>query len=74
MSGGDIFRSDLFPAGWLEGAWGTTDIRTGHSTTVFPEKGTDGKECRVSWDRSGPPHYTDQGVPKDHPGRHRDPR
>jgi hypothetical protein len=72
--GADLFRADLIPAGWNV-KMGKMYIDEGHITMVFTGKGTGGANYHVSWDGYGDKaHYTDQGLPKGHPRRHRDPR
>lgn len=69
---GDIYRAGLVPRDWQHA--GKVDIVDGHATMYFPGKGTNGEGYRVSWDGFGEPHWTDQGLPRGHPNRHRDPR
>lgn len=72
ITAGDIYRAGLVPRGWNHA--GKVDIVDGHATMYFPGKGTNGGGYHVSWDGFGEPHWTDDGLPKGHPDRHRDPR
>jgi len=71
--GADIFRAELIPNGWSS-TIGETQVDKAHGTMVFRGKGTNGKDYRVSWDSYGNAHWTDQGLDKNDPRRHRDPR
>jgi hypothetical protein len=72
ITAGDIYRAGLVPAGWQhEGGVRMVD---GHATMFFPGKGTNGGGYRVSWNGFGEPHWTDEGLPKNHPNRHRKPK
>jgi hypothetical protein len=71
--GADIFRAELIPSGW-HSSIGETQVDKAHGTMVFRGKGTNGKDYRVSWDSYGNAHWTDQGLDKNDPNRHRDPR
>lgn len=72
ITSGDIYRAGLVPPGWKHA--GEVKMQRGHATMYFPGKGTNGEGYRVSWDGHGEPHWTDQGLPYNHPDRHRDPR
>lgn len=72
ITAGDIYRAALVPNGWHHE--GNVEISDGHTTMIFRGKGTNGKTYRVSWDGQGEPHWTDEGLPKGHPDRHRTPR
>lgn len=73
ITAGDLYRAGLVPSGWTAEAE-DIDLKKGHITMFFRGKGTNGKGYRVSWDGFGEPHWTDEGLPKNHPNRHRDPR